>query len=203
MKPERPRCRIGQAAGTQTPPIWYNQGVSVCRFYKLVGLVLTALLLGSSFRPMTARAEAQMRCADASPRSAPCARAELPAGGLTEKRAYGALMSCCRSKQSGCTTMPDCPMRPHIQSTAETHRAALSGRRCLVSIHVVGAAPASIAPSRTRWLLNAPPALAPPIPASAAASIPLPVYVASWTYTPTLSPHSAPALHGLRAPPSA
>ena len=175
--------------------------MNVRRFYKLLGLVLAALLLGSAFQPITARAEAQMRCVGAAPRSAPCARAELPAAGLTGK-AYGALMACCRAKQSGCAAMPSCPMRPHTRS-ATAHHGGLSAPRCLVSIHLVGtAAAAPLAPSRARWLLSASPALAPPT-AAAVAPVPHPVCTACWTYTPPLTPHAAPTLHGLRAPPAA
>ncbi len=82
-------------------------------------------------------------------------------------------------------------------------RTAFSTRPCVVSIHV--SAPVSAPPvvHRSRWLLTASPALAPPQSAPVAVSAPRTARVTSWTHTVTLSPHAAPALHGLRAPPAA
>lgn len=171
------------------------------RRYKSITFLLALLLAASSWVSLPGRAEAQMRCAGAPPMSAPCARAELPAAGLTEKQVYGALMSCCRS-------MRDCPMwhssrgvRASQHAPAAT-RSALSARRCLVFLRVPAAAPSAPGTQRSRWLLGASPALAPPVAASAALVTSRTVRVVHWAYSPALSPHAAPALHGLRAPPA-
>lgn len=172
------------------------------RPYKFITLLLALLLAASSWAPMPARAEAQMRCAGSSPQSAPCARAELPAAGLTEKQVYGRLMACCRSMQGGCAAMRDCPLRQHAAGRAMTHRAALSARRCLVSVRTASSVPMTPAVRRTLRLLTASPALGPPVTAPAAVSTFRTVRLAFWTYDPALSPHAAPTLHGLRAPPT-
>ncbi len=171
------------------------------RPYKFMTFFLALLLTVSAWGPMSGRAEAQMRCVGASPRSAPCARAELPAVGLTEKQVYGTLMFCCRSRRSGCAMMQDCPMR-HTASNQVVHRSTFSARRCLVSIRVA-TVPTTLVLPRARWLLTAAPGLAPPIMAQA---LVLPAQSSRptfWTYSPVLSPHAAPHLRGLRAPPAA
>ena len=146
-----------------------------------------------------------MHCAGAAPHAAPCARAELPAAGLTNARVYGTLMACCRSMR-GCAAMRGCPMgRPGHASMAAQRAtpatsAAISSRRCLITIHVSTSVPPTLAASHARWLLIASPALAPPAPLLTVSG-PQAIRVTFWTYTPVLSPHVAPCLHGLRAPP--
>ena len=176
------------------------------RSYNFITLFLALLLAVSSWVPMPGRAEAQMRCAGASSRSLPCARAELPAG-LTDEQVYGSLMACCRSMRGGCALMRGCPM-PQMSHGSMAARlasapslAALTAR-CLVTLRVSAPVPAPIAVHRSRWLLTASPALAPPLAASAVRAYPA-VPVVFWTHSVTLSPHLAPALHGLRAPPAA
>ncbi len=168
------------------------------RPYKYMTLLLALLITASSWVPMPGRAEVQMRCAGASPHATPCARAELPAAGLIEKQVYGKLMSCCRSMRGGCAMSQGCPMRSSTQAAA--HRSSLSTRRCLVSIRVA-TVPTTLTAPRARWLLTAAPALAPPLSAQV---VEMPAHrslCAFWTYSPVLSPHAAPNLHGLRAPP--
>ncbi len=194
--PWPPRCQGNQSVGF----VVYSNGMRH-RSYKFMTFFLALLLAVSAWLPMPGRAEAQMRCAGASPHSAPCARAELPAAGLTEKQVYGRLMACCRSMQGGCAMMQGCPMQ-HSAQGAAVHRAALSARRCLVSIRV-STVPTTLAAPRARWLLTASPALAPPVTEQALA---LPVQTSLptfWTYSPVLSPHAEPHQHGLRAPPAA
>lgn len=174
------------------------------RHYKPITLLLAILLAASSWVSLPGRAEAQMRCAGVSPQSPPCARVELPAAGLTETRAYGLLMACCRSPRGGCATMRDCPMSRHGQKMKATRRSALSARCCLVSLRLFNTVPASLAAQPTRWLLDASPALAPPLASHAAAVlVSQNVQAPLWTDPPVLSPQLAPALHGLRAPPLA
>ena len=190
------------------------------RFYKFGILLLALLLAASPLVPAPGRAEAQMRCPGASPQSAPCARIELPASGLTEKQVYSKLMACCRSmqsdskqsdsKQSDSKMMQSCPMQHfawvtalhHSIQEATFHRGTLSARRCLVSIRV-STVPTTLAAPRARWLLTAAPALAPPEAAQALVLLVRPACPAFWTYSPVLSLHAAPCLHGLRAPPVA
>jgi len=170
------------------------------RHYKCMTLLLALLLAVSSWMPMPGRAEAQMRCVGASPNSVPCARTELPVAGLTQKQVYSRLMSCCRSMRGGCAMVRDCPMRPSAQ--AASHRSSFSTRHCLITIRV-STVPMTLSAPCVRWLLTPSPALAPPLAAPAAVPAPRTVRVAFWTYMPALSPHSAPTLHGLRAPPAA
>lgn len=179
---------------------WYTQTTMRHRPYKCVTLLLALLLAASSWVPMPGRAEAQMRCAGASPNSAPCVRTELPAG-LTQKQVYGRLMACCRSRRGGCAMSQDCPMRPSAQATA-AHRSSLSARRCLVTVRVA-TFPTALTARRDRWLLTAAPALAPPASAQALSLSVRPSLPTFWTYSPVLSPHIAPHQHGLRAPPAA
>ena len=183
------------------PRRWYTAIGMRHRSYKFMTFFLALLLALTAWLPMPGRAEAQMRCPGASSQSAPCAHTELPAAGLTEKQVYGRLMACCRSMRSDCNMMQGCPMT-HSAQVAKLHRVALSARRCLVSIRV-STVPTTLAAPRARWLLTAAPALAPPVMAQA---LVLPIRTscpAFWTYSPVLSPHAAPQLHGLRAPPAA
>ena len=168
--------------------------------YKCMTFLLALLFAASSWMPMPARAEAQMRCAGVSPNSAPCARAELPAPGLTDTQVYRRLMACCRSMRGGCPMMRDCPMRPSAQ--VASHRSNLSAPRCLVSIRAVSV-PVNLAAPRTRWLLTAAPALAPPATVQTVVLPTLSSIPPYWTYSPVLSPHASPHQHGLRAPPAA
>lgn len=180
------------------------------RRYKSITFLLALLLVASSWVSTPGRAEAQMRCAGSSPQSPACARAELPTA-LSEKQVYGTLMACCRSMQTGCATMWGCPMMTghpsshaialHRDSAAT--RAALSARRCLVSVRVLAPAPAAPAAHRLRWLLTASPALAPPVAVCAVACAPETACLIPWADRPSLSPHAAPASHGFRAPPAA
>jgi len=176
------------------------------RHHKLATFLLALLFAASSWVPMPGRAQAQMRCAGASPQSAPCARAELPAAGLTEKQVYGALMACCRPMRGGCAAMPACPMRHPSPRVAASHRGLFASRvapparRCLVSVRILPSSPTTPA-HRLRWLLTASPALAPPVTASAVVPTPQTVPLLSWTGDPALFPHAAPIGHGLRAPP--
>jgi len=163
-------------------------------------LLLALLIAASSWVPLPGRAEAQMRCAGASPHATPCARAELPATGLTEKQVYSKLMSCCHSMR-GYAMSQGCPMRASAQATA-AHRSSLTAHRCLVSIRVA-TVPTTLAAPRARGLLTAAPALAPPLSAQAVEMPAHRSFCAFWTYSPVLSPHAAPHLHGLRAPPIA
>lgn len=172
------------------------------RLHKSILLFMAFLVAVPCFVQSPARAEAQMRCAGASPQSAPCARAELPAAGLNEKQVYGALMSCCRSRQIGCMSMRDCPMRHHDQDTAVTHHFTLSATHCRVSICVTAAVPTTLAVRRDRWLLTTSPAFAPPTVVQTNCPTAQAALTNSWTYSPALSPHAAPTLHGLRAPPA-
>jgi hypothetical protein len=172
--------------------------------YKSITFVLALLLALSSWMPMPGRAEAQMRCVGASPHSAPCARMALPAAGLTEAQVYNKLMPCCRFMRVSAMhcSMPRSLAHPSRQGD-EAQRASLSGRRCFVTIHIAAVGATAPAVSRARWFLTANPALAPPSlvqPAFAPALFIRPAY---WTYSPTLSPHAGPHLHGLRAPPAA
>ena len=95
---------------------------------------------------------------------------------------------------------PPMMMASHRASLAHS---VLSARRCLVSFRVSNPVPTALAIHRTRWLLTASPALAPPPGASAIVFTPPAVCVTLWTYAPLLSPHLALTLHGLRAPPVA
>ena len=174
---------------------------------KFIGFFLAALLFAVSFAPMPAGAEAQMRCAGASPYSPPCTRVELSAPGLTGGPVSRAPMACCRAGKSECAAMPVCPV-PHSlrrpaasRPTAFPHRAALAPPKCLICVCAAGSAPASPALPRFRWLLAASPALAPPA-AAAAILVPCILPVRSRTGTAPLSPRFAPTLHGLRAPPA-
>ena len=187
--------------GTQLPLLWYSVLSMRPRLSRFTTLILALLSAVASCIPLPGLAEAQMRCPGASLRSVPCARAELPAAGLTERQVYGRLMSCCRSMRGGCAMMQDCPMRQSSRNTA-SHRSALSARRCLVSIRI-STAPKTLVAIRTRWLLATAPALAPPVTAQALALPARASRRALWTYSPVLSPHAAPHLHGLRAPPIA
>lgn len=169
------------------------------QIYRSAVFLLALLLAASSCLATPGRAEAQMRCVGASPLSAPCARAELPAAGLTERQVYAALMPCCRAMRGQCAMTSD--RLSHAHSGA-MRLVALSARRCLVSIRIT-AAPTPQAVRRVRWMLTAASALVPPVTAP---NYPLPVAVSTpgfWVFSPVLSPHSAPALHGLRAPPVA
>ena len=56
------------------------------RRYKIIPFLMALFLAVSSWLSCRGRAEAQMRCAGAAPMSAPCARVELPAAGLSETR---------------------------------------------------------------------------------------------------------------------
>lgn len=191
-----PRCQGNQFVGF----VVYSHGMRH-RSYKFMTFFLALFLAVSAWIPMPGHAEAQMRCAGASLHSAPCAHAELPAAGLTEKQVYDRLMACCRSMQGGCAMMQGCPMRQSTRNTA-SHRLALSARRCLVSIRVY-TVPTTLAAPRARWLLTAAPALAPPMMEQALA---LPVRTSCptfWTYSPVFSPQAEPHQHGLRAPPAA
>lgn len=179
------------------------------RRYKSIAFFLALLLVLSVGVSLPGRAEAQMRCAGASPHSAPCAQAELPVAGLTAGQVYGTLMSCCRSRRGGCPMMHNCPMQMHRGAITATHtparvssRSLLASRRCLVSIRVTAAAPATLAAPRTRWLLTASPALAPPVTTRSIALPARAVSLAFWTDSPVFSPHTVPSLHGLRAPPT-
>jgi len=168
------------------------------RTYTFLSFLLTLLMAASFWIPNAGRAEAEMRCVGTSLVSAPCAHAELPVAGLNEKHVYGKLMFCCRSMQDGCALARRGLKRPTVQASPS---AFLSGR-CFVTIRVTSAPPALAAP-RTRWFLTAAPVLAPLVTAHLA---PLPVPASPrtfWTYSPVLSPHAAPRLHGLRAPPLA
>jgi len=173
------------------------------RGYSFVGLVLSVLLFGLSVVPTPGRAEAQMRCAGTSPHSAPCARVELPAAGLTEKQIDGKLMACCRFMR-GCS-MPHATAQSAVHGTVTTPSTLPSnflGRRCLVSIHVfpVGASAPTV--FRTRWFLTAP-ALAPPATAHPVLLPALSPFSAFSLFSPILPPRALPHLHGLRAPPTA
>jgi hypothetical protein len=175
------------------------------RTYKSITLVLALLLALSSWMPMPIRADAQMRCVGASPRSAPCARIILPAAGLTEAQVYRKLMPCCRAMRV--SAMQSCSM-PHSLAHSsrqgiEAHLASLSCRRCFVTIHVAAVGATAPAVSRARWFLTANPALAPPVTVQSAFAPALLLRPAFWTYSPTLSTHAQPHLHGLRAPPAA
>ncbi len=172
--------------------------------YKRITFVLALLVALSSWMPMPSRAEAQMRCVGASPRSTPCAQMVLPAAGLTEAQVYAKLMPCCRSMQASTI---HCSMQHSVQPTAAqrtaAHHSNLSARRCLVTVHVAAAGATAPVVSRTRWFLTANPALAPPVAVQSASAPALFLRPAFWTYAPTLSPHAQPHLHGLRAPPAA
>lgn len=192
---------LSNYSGTCGRRRWYTAIGMRHRTYKYMTFFLALLLAASPWVPMPGRAEAQMRCAGASPNAAPCARTELPAAGLSQKQVYSRLMACCRSMRGGCSMMRDCPMRPSTQATA-AHRSSLAARRCLVTIRVT-TVPMTLAAPRARRLLTAAPALAPPataqvVPLSAHPSLPT-----FWTYSPILSPHAEPHQHGLRAPPVA
>lgn len=144
-----------------------------------------------------------MRCVGAS--SAPCVRLELPAPGLSSRRVTNALMACCRARKSGCAAMPGCPMRRMPGSTTASYkpmlsRSAVSAPPCLVSIRELVPAPGAPA-HRSPWLLHFSPALAPPtalVLLFASRITPM----RRWTYTAAASPHAAPNLNGLRAPPA-
>lgn len=183
------------------------------RRYKSITFLLALLLAASSWASTPGRAEAQMRCVGPGAASPACARAEMPAAGLSEKQVYGTLMACCRSMsmRGGCATMLACPMmmgHPSSHATMAAHRsssatrAAPPARRCLVSVRVLAPAPTAPAAHRLRWLLLASPALAPPPAVPAVACAPETVCLTSWADRPILSPHAAPASHGLRAPPA-
>jgi hypothetical protein len=190
------------------------------RTYKSITFVLALLLALSSWMPMPIRADAQMRCVGASPRSAPCARIMLPAAGLTEAQVYRKLMPCCRAMRVSAmrvsamrvsamrvSAMQSCSM-PHSLAHSsrqgiEAHLASLSCRRCFVTIHVAAVGATAPAVSRARWFLTANPALAPPVTVQSAFAPALLLRPAFWTYSPTLSTHAQPHLHGLRAPPAA
>ena len=181
------------------------------RRYNLITFLLALLIAASSWASTPGRAEAQMRCVGAAPASPACARAELPAAGLSEKQVYGTLMSCCRSMRDGCAMMRGCPMtmgQPSSRAVAahrssSATRAVLSARRCLVSVRVLAPTPAVQAAHRLRWLLTSSPALAPPAAVCAVTCAPEAICLPFWADRPTLSPHTTPASHGLRAPPTA
>lgn len=171
------------------------------RYYKLITLFLALILAGSSCIPVSAWAEAQMRCAGASPQSLPCAQAELSAAGLTERQVYATLMSCCRSRQGGCTLMRGCALGQRAQRTAKNSHAALSARHCLMSVRAIPV-PTPLAARRACWFLAAAPAFAPPMPAPVLTAPAVSRGDTFWTFSPGLSLHSLPFLHGLRAPPA-
>jgi len=186
--------------GTYALGCGYTGVIMRPRGYNFVGLVLSMLLFGLSVMPTPGRAEAQMRCVGASPHSAPCARAELPAAGLTEKQIDG-MMACCRVMR-GCS-LPHASARSAVRGTVTTPSslsASFLGRRCLVSIHFPVGAPAP-AVFRTRWFLTAP-ALAPPT-AAHLVLLPMSLSPAFSPYSSILPPHTLPHIHGLRAPPAA
>jgi len=178
--------------GTSLAASAYTQSVMQRKLYKFITLLLALLVASTAWLPLPARAEVQMRCVGASPQSAPCAHADLPAAGLTETKVYGALMSCCRSMRD------HCPMSSHREASSK--RASLSAPLCRVSLRIAASVPS---PRALRRVLNG--SFAPAYPLMAfwiVQAVPT-ANAAPWRYTPVLSPHAAPALHGLRAPPSA
>ncbi len=114
------------------------------RPYKFITFFLALIFAFSSWIPLPLLADVQMRCAGAPPQAAPCAHAQLPAAGLTEKQVYGTLMACCRSMRSmqgGCAQVQNCPMRrssPRFaaQRQSPSPRECHSARRCLVTIRI-------------------------------------------------------------------
>ncbi len=185
--------------GTCTGIKGYNALEMSCRAYKLMGLFLAALFFASSLTPV-AWAEAQVRCMSAS--SAGCVRAGLPAERLSSRRMNTPLMACCRPQKTECTPMLGCPM-PH---TTAFHQAVVPTRFTVSPpkhLACVCAAPNPVPPvlHRFRWLLASSPALAPPA-AAATVFAPGAVSVCLGINASVLSPHLAPAQHGLRAPPA-
>lgn len=173
------------------------------RTYNFMPFLLALLVALSAWTP--GRAEAQMRCVGTPAQAAPCATMDLPAAGLSERQVSGTLMmACCRSMPQG--ARHGCSMHRAALSSAAPRSASASvaaTHRCLVTIRVAAARAALPGVSRARWFLTANPALAPPALVQHSFTPALSTCPAFWTYSPTLSPHAQPHLHGLRAPPAA
>ena len=173
------------------------------RRYRSITFFLALLLVVSSWVPMTGLAEAQMRCAGSTAQAPPCVQAQIPTTGLPDQQVYDTLMSCCRAMRSGCALMRDYPMRHSASDRTVSHHALLSARRCLVSLHVAAPVPTPPVVRRARWLLTTTPTCAPPAAVPATALSATSTRHTFWIDVITLSPHVAPRLHGLRAPPAA
>lgn len=167
--------------------------------YKMVGRVLAFLLFCLSLSPLSGRADAQMRCAGAPLRSAPCDHIELPATGLTETQvdARMSMMPCCHSLHAD--RMRGCPLQHSLKVSAAERTAT---HHCLMTVRVIAFGTSTPPVTHPRWFLTANPALAPPatvyfdlVPASS-----IPALSAS---SSALSPHPSQHSHGLRAPPVA
>ena len=140
-----------------------------------------------------------MRCAGSSTQSLPCARADLPATGMTEGQICGALMPCCRAMRHQCAMRSDQTHPVQVRAAGLT---LLVTRHCLVTVRVIAVATPQAARLAHRPL-TAMPALAPPATVPNYFLFAQTTPSAFWTYSPVLSPHTAPRLHGLRAPPTA
>lgn len=178
------------------------------RLRQIAWLLLAVLLAVQSLLPTLASAEATMRCAGASPARRPCARIALPAAGVTPRTAYAALMACCRSKQDGCamrqgceTMRRGCALRPARHAGSTLSPAVLAARRCLVSVRLLTASRSPLVRHHSRWLLIAPPALAPPVAPRPDTISPELICSLSGDNILALPSRHQPKLHGLRAPP--
>lgn len=161
------------------------------RIARSIVFALAILMAASSLAPLRGLAEAQMRCVGMPANAAPCATMTMAAGDAGERMPQSA-MACCR-------TMTNCPMAARA-TTAPLVLFAAS--RCIVTVRVITCESTRRAEANSVSLLASAPANAPPVrrvaenfPAANTSDF-------AWTYSPTLSPHAAPALLGLRAPPA-
>ncbi len=159
--------------------------------------LLCALLLAlQSLLPASAMASISVRCVGAASETPACAQAVMPISETSGVGTYLAPMSCCRHMHGVC------PMTGASQMGISPYPTKLSALPCLVLVSSLNIErPAAATVSVRRWMLVAPPALAPP----AATNVPDPFEVAALpcvrlSIHPPLSP-SADS-HGLRAPPA-
>lgn len=192
--------------GTWGRRLWYNQKGMRRRPHNIlrqfVWLMLALLLGAQSLAPVGASVQASMRCAGASPSAQPCARAVLPATGLTTPRACDALMACCRMDKAQSVIGRGCPMGA-ARTVRVDRGTGVTAPRCLVSVVLTPSSPVPPALHRFRWLLGVAPALAPPVASAPGALYAAPAAPLFRADAPAFSPHAPSPSHGLRAPPAA